>query len=193
MRFLILCLLLLTAPATAKPITEMPERLTQFTENMNTVSATFTQTKIIPESTKKFNSSGYVKFQKGTGFIWAQQKPNTQTFVSTTDKYCINGRVRDLTAMPYFYYIRRIIDDTLNGDIAGLNTLFYVDYDEYENNQWQLTTKPRLSSVRDFVQEFVMYGTTNDLDKVVITYQDGTIVIINFKRTDTEFPDEIAC
>ena len=192
-KLLLLVALILSGPAVAAPITEMPARLATFAENLNSVSATFHQTKIIPDSIKKFQSSGRVKFQRGTGFIWAQTKPSKQTFISTTDKYCINGRVRDLTAMPYFYYVRRIIDDTLNGDISGLNTVFYVDYDEYDNDSWQMTAKPRLTAVNDFVQEFVMYGTTTDLDKVVLTYQDGTIVIIEFKRMNTEIPDEIAC
>ncbi len=192
-KFLMLMTLILSGSAVAAPITEMPERLGQFTENLDTVSATFRQTKIIPDSVKKFSSSGQVKFHKGIGFIWKQQKPNAQTFISTTDRYCINGRVRDLTSMPYFYYVRSIIDDTLNGDVDALNTVFFVDYNEYNANQWQLTARPRLTSVRDFVQEFVMYGTITDLDKIVMTYQDGTIIIIEFKRMNTEIPDEINC
>ena len=193
MRFFALCLMFLSFGALATPIDSMPDRLGQFTDNLDVVSASFNQMKIIPESNKQFNANGRVKFHKGNGFIWIQDTPIHQVFISTTDKYCIDGQSNDLNSLPYFYYVRRIINDTLNGDIARLNAVFDVDYLEYGKNQWQLTATSRLSSVADFLQDFVMYGTTTDLTKVIITYQDGTIVIIKFKRMDTEIKDEIVC
>lgn len=193
MRFLILCLFFVFGVAYAEPIKEMPERLGQFTESLDVVSASFDQIKMIPESDKKFNATGRVKFKKGDGFIWIQEKPNKQVFVSTTDKYCIDGQSNDLSSLPYFHYIRRVINDTLNGDITKLNSVFDVDYSEYGKNQWQLTAKSRLSSVSNFLQDFVMYGTTADLTKVIITYQDGTVVIIKFNRLNMEIKDEIVC
>ena len=164
-----------------------------FTENLGSVSASFEQIKMIPESTKKFISTGQVKFEKGTGFIWKQNTPIKQVFISTKTNYCIDGESTDLDSLPYFYYIRDMIDSALSGDLSDLQTIFNLDYSEYEKNKWQITAKPRFDSVAEFLQDFVMYGTTKDLTKIIITYQNGTIVIIKFNRMNTEIKDEIVC
>ena len=100
---------------------------------------------------------------------------------------------QDLNSLPYFSYVRKIIDDVLNGDISRLQTVFSVEYIEYGKNSWQLTARPRFDAIADILQDVVMYGTTDDLDKIIITYNNGTVVIINFKRMNTEISDEIAC
>lgn len=193
MKKIALILMLVSGGAYAANITSMPPRLDQFAKNLNTVSASFKQIKMIPESDKKFNATGRVKFQKGTGFIWFQDTPVKQLFVSTMDKYCVDGVTKNLNSLPYFYYVRQVIDDVLNGDIAGLQTVFKVDYTEYGKNLWQLTATPRFDAVADFLQDIVVYGSTTDLTKVIITYNDGTVIIIQFNRMSTEIADEIVC
>jgi hypothetical protein len=71
--------------------------------------------------------------------------------------------------------------------------VFDIEYSEYGKNQWQMTAKPRFDSVSDFIQDFVMYGTTTNLTEIIITYQNGTVVIIKFNRMSAEIRDEIAC
>lgn len=194
MKKAILFLFILTAGASyGATINDMPERLGQFTKNLDTVSASFEQMKLLPESTKRFVATGRVKFKKDNGFIWMQESPKKQTFVSTKEKYCLDGVAQDLNSLPYFYYVRQIIDDVLNGDISGLSTVFAVDYVEYGQDSWQLTAKPRFQAVADILQDMVIYGNTHDLTKVIITYNDGTIVIIKFNRNVAEIKDEIAC
>ena len=56
-----------------------------------------------------------------------------------------------------------------------------------------MTARPRFTAVADIVQDMVMYGNTTDLTKVIITYNDGTIVIVQFNRGIAEIQDEIAC
>ena len=174
-------------------ITDMPERLGHFSKNLESVSASFNQIKLLPESTKRFVATGRVKFTKNQGFIWMQDTPKKQVFVSTKEKYCVDGVAQDLNSLPYFSYVRKIIDDVLNGDISRLQTVFSVEYIEYGKNSWQLTARPRFDAIADILQDVVMYGTTDDLDKIIITYNNGTVVIINFKRMNTEISDEIAC
>ena len=189
MKYVTLFLFLISCRAYA---TDM-QRFDTFTRNLDTVSASFEQIKIIPESSKKFTATGKVKFKKGTGFIWKQNTPTYQTFVSTKTNYCIDGVSKDLDSLPYFYYIRGMIDNALSGDVSDLKTVFNLDYSEYGKTQWQLTATPRFDSVAEFLQDFVMYGTTTDLTKVIITYQNGTVVIMKFDRLNTEVKDEIAC
>ena len=171
---------------------DMP-RFDTFTNNLETVSASFNQMKILPETTKQFVSTGRVKFQKNAGLIWMQDTPTKQTFISTKQKYCLNGVAQDLNSLPYFYYVRSMIDNALNGNRADLETLFVIDYYEYGKNDWQMTARPRFTAVADIVQDMVMYGNTTDLTKVIITYNDGTIVIVQFNRGIAEIQDEIAC
>ena len=85
MKKLVLFALLLCGTANAQNITEMPGRLKTFTDNLGTVYASYTQTKTLPESTKTFGANGTVKFVKGVGFKWKQQKPNAFEFTSTLD------------------------------------------------------------------------------------------------------------
>ena len=178
--------------AFATPITEMPDTLKTFTDNLNTVSATFKQTKILPESTKRFISNGYVKFVKNVGFTWHQQKPNDDIFTSTLTNYCINGEAKELDELPYFYRIQSMIDNMLNGDMAEFLYTFNVDYNEHKNS-WTMVATPRLTTIAEMIQDVTIYGTTTDLNKVIMTYYDGTIVILEFTRLTKEISDEIAC
>ena len=164
-----------------------------FTKNLGTVSASWHQIKILPETTKKFVSDGRVKFEKDVGFIWLQDNPVKQVFVSTTQKYCIDGKAQELNSLPYFYYIRGMINNALNGNIDDLETVFKIDYSEYGTDNWQMTARPRLTAVADILQDMVIYGTTDNLTKVIITYNDGTIVIITFNYGIAEIQNEIAC
>ena len=171
---------------------KMPDTLKTFTENLNTVSATFKQTKILPESTKRFMSNGYVKFVKNVGFTWHQQKPSEETFTSTLKKYCVNGETKELNELPYFYRIQTMIDNMLNGDMSEFLYAFNVDYNEHKNS-WVMAATPRLTAIADMIQDVTIYGTTTDLTKVIMTYYDGTIVILEFARLTKEITDEIAC
>lgn len=192
MKKIILLLLLLPFGVYAGELVNM-ERFDTFTKNLGTVSASFEQMKILPETTKQFVSTGRVKFQKDVGFVWIQDTPTKQKFVSTKQQYCVDGTAQDLKNLPYFYYVREIIDSALNGDISGLQMVFNIDYSEYGKTQWQMTVRPRFTAVADILQDVVMYGSTTELTKAIITYNDGTIVIIQFKPQKTEIQDEIVC
>ena len=189
--FVLCCVFSLNA--FAYPVTgEMPEKLKTFTDNLESVSATFKQTKILPESTKRFISNGYVKFVKNVGFAWHQQKPSEDVFTSTLKEYCVNGEAKELTELPYFYRVQSMIDKMLNGDMSEFLFAFDVDYSEHKNS-WTLVASPRLVILADMIQNLTMYGNIKDLNKVIITYYDGTIVILEFNRSKKDFTDEIVC
>ena len=189
--FVLCCVFSLNA--FAYPVTgEMPEKLKTFTDNLESVSATFKQTKILPESTKRFISNGYVKFVKNVGFAWHQQKPSEDVFTSTLTEYCVNGEAKELTELPYFYRVQSMIDKMLNGDMSEFLFAFDVDYSEHKNS-WTLVASPRLVILADMIQNLTMYGNIKDLNKVIITYYDGTIVILEFNRSKKDFTDEIVC
>lgn len=176
------------------PVSDMPPRLGEFINGMDSISATFNQVKVVPDSTKQFVSTGRVKIKRGLGFVWIQDTPKAQTFIATLDKYCNDGRDQEMRALPYFSRIKQMLDDLLNGDIKRMLGVFDVDYVENGTNGWQLTATPKISAMADFIQDVVMRGTTRDLNRVIITYQNGTVIIINFKRMIREIPDgQIRC
>ncbi len=192
-KFLFVISCLFSVNAFAYQITDkMPDTLKTFTDNLNTVSATFKQTKILPESTKSFISKGYIKFVKNVGFTWHQQKPSEEIFTSTLTTYCVNGETEDLDKLPYFYRIQTMIDNMLNGDMSEFLYAFNVDYRE-QKDSWTLIATPRLTTIADMIQDITMYGTKTDLTKIIMTYYDGTIVILEFTRLTKEIADEIAC
>lgn len=172
----------------------VPARLKNFIDNLDTVSANFTQVKILPESTKQFKSSGHVKFVKGSGFTWHQKKPSEMVFTSTLTSYCVNDESRELDELPYFNQIQSMIDKMLNGDMSDFLFAFNADYTDDKNaNGWHIVATPRLSSLADFIQDLTIYGTTKNLNKIIITYADGTILMLNFTRSAKDFNYEIAC
>ena len=192
-KFIFVLLSVCSMNALAYPVTgEMPEKLKTFAENLESVSATFKQTKILPESTKHFISTGYIKFVKNVGFTWHQEKPSNEVFTSTLTTYCVNGETKELNELPYFYRIQSMIDKMLNGDMTDFLFAFDVDYTEHKNT-WTLVATPRITAIADMIQNLTMYGSTTDLIKIVMTYDDGTIIILEFKRSNKDFADEIAC
>lgn len=191
-KIIALLILMITNVCFAAPVDSMPEKMKTFTDNLGTVSATFKQTKILPESTKRFISNGYVKFVKNNGFTWHQEKPSQTTFTSTLSTYCVNGESMELSKLPYFYQIQNMIDKMLNGDMNDFLYAFNVDYVEKSDN-WTMFATPRLTNIADLIQDLTIYGSETDLDKIIMTYSDGTIVILEFTKMKTELNDEIAC
>lgn len=192
-KILIFLLCVLSFDAFSYPITDkMPDKLKTFTENLESVSANFKQTKILPESTKRFVSNGYIKFVKNVGFTWHQQKPTVEIFTSTLTKYCVNGDSKELTDLPYFYRVQSMIDKMLNGDMTDFLFAFNVDYTEHKDT-WTIIATPRLTNIAEMIQNITMYGNTKDLTKIIMTYYDGTVVILEFNRLKKDIDDEIDC
>ncbi len=194
-KFVYSFLILVPIMSFAKPLTDtMPTRLKTFVDNLDDVSANFTQIKILPESTKQFKSSGRVRFVKGTGFTWHQIKPSETIFTSTLASYCLNGDSKELNELPYFHQIQNMIDEMLNGNMSDFLFAFNADYtDDKSANGWHIVATPRLTALADFIQDLTIYGTTQNLNKIIITYADGTIVILNFTRSNKVFNYEIVC
>ena len=187
----ILCAFL-TGAANAAPVTEMPETLKTFADNLQTVSASYTQSKTLPESTKTFRANGTVKFVRGVGFKWHQIHPNNFYFTSNLGSYCVNGATESLSELPYFSQIQSTINDLLNGDMEMFLTAFDADYTESKNN-WRLTATPKIDAIGEFLKQITMAGNIHDLRQIIIKYTNGTKIIIDFKRMKTDLSDEIKC
>ena len=87
-----------------------------------------------------------------------------------------------------------MIDEMLNGDMSDFLFAFNADYiDDKNANGWHIVATPRLSAMADFIQDLTIYGTTKDLNKIIITYADGTILMLNFTRSTKDFNYEIVC
>ena len=185
-------MMLIGGAANAQNITEMPATLKTFTDNLGTVYASYTQTKTLPESTKTFRATGTVKFVKGVGFKWKQQKPNAFDFTSTLDSYCINGDSDTLSSLPYFSRMQSMIKDMLDGDMDMFLTAFNADFTESKQN-WTLLATPRLSAIADFLTSITFSGNTKNLKQIIIVYKNGTKIVIDFKRIKTDSTDEIKC
>ena len=191
---LFLFIALLSGAANAQNITEMPATLKAFTDNLDTAYASYNQAKTMPESVKTFRAGGTVKFIRGVGFKWKQLSPNSFDFTSTLDAYCINGDKNALSALPYFSQIQSLIQDMLNGDMDRFLTVFSADYTEtHGGKNWTLIATPKISAVAGFLKSMKMSGNTTDLNQIVITYTNGTKIVIDFERINGDSPDEIKC
>ena len=185
---------LLSGAANAQNITEMPETLKTFTDNLGAVSASYTQSKTLPESVKTFRANGTVKFVKGVGFKWKQQKPNAFEFTSTLDSYCINNDAQELSTLPHFSQVQSMIKDMLDGNMDKFLTAFNADYTEIpKNKNWALVATPKLSAISDFLESITLTGNAKELKQISIIYTNGTTITIDFKRMKADLPDEIKC
>ena len=194
MKNLFLLSAIFCTPVFAEQITQMPDGIKNFTDNLDTVYASYTQTKTIPESVKTFRAYGTVKFVKGTGFIWKQLGPKEFEFISTLDSYCANNEKQALAALPYFSQIQSMINDMLNGDMSTFLVAFNADYNENQKNKtWTMVATPKLSSIGDFLQSMTFSGNATDLNQMIIKYKNGTKITIDFKRIDAVLDDEIKC
>ena len=82
----------------------------------------------------------------------------------------------------------------LDGDMSSFITAFDADYIEDKKGQnWTLQATPKISAIKDFLSSMTLAGNTKDLKQMVISYKNGTMIIINFKRMKTESADEIKC
>lgn len=191
---LFLATVLFCGMANAQNITGMPTTLKTFTDNLGTVYASYTQSKTLPESTKTFRAHGTVKFVKGVGFKWKQLQPKSFDFTSTLDSYCVNGDKETLSTLPYFSQIQSMIKDMLDGDMDTFLTAFNADYTESKKGQnWTLLATPKLDTVAEFLESMALAGNATDLKQIVIKYQNGTTIVIDFKRIKTGSDDEIKC
>ncbi|MBR3148329.1 MAG: glycosyltransferase [Alphaproteobacteria bacterium] len=191
---LFLVFVLFCGTANAKNITQMPDTLKTFTDNLGTVSAAYTQSKTLPESTKIFHARGVVKFVKDSGFKWKQLDPNSFDFTSTLDTYCVNGSPETLSSLPYFSQIQSMIKDMLDGDMNDFLTAFDADYTESKKGQnWTLLASPKISAISDFLESMTMTGNKKDLTQIVIKYKNGTKIVLDFRRLKTDLTDEIEC
>ena len=193
-KLFVLLLVLFSGIANGKTVSEMPTRIKTFTNNLDTVSATFVQKKTIPESVKTFKTHGKVKFVKGAGFKWIQESPHAFEFTSTLDSYCVNNEKKALAALPYFSQIQSMINDMLNGDMTMFLMAFNVDYSAgKKNTDWTIMATPKISAIADFLQAITLAGNDTDLHQMLIMYKNGTTITIDFTRMTTELPDEIKC
>lgn len=194
MKWLMLFLSFLPVSVFAETVTDVSPRFKQFVDNVTDVSASFLQIKTMPESTKKFVSTGTVHFVKGTGFVWKQKTPTDMTFISTLDKYCTgqnNGE--DLKSLPYFGQIARMIDGILGGDFKDASTAFHIDYTDIGKKAWRIVATPKIATVSGFLSKITFNGTVSDLTSVRIQYANGTQINIDFQKTSNGPSDEIKC
>ena len=150
--------------------------------------------KTLPESTKIFRTRGTIKFVKGVGFKWKQLDPKSFDFTSTLDSYCVNGNKEELSTLPYFSQIQSMIKDMLDGDMDKFLTAFNTDYTESKKGlNWTLLATPKISAIDDFLESIKMNGNTQNLNKIVVKYKNGTKITIDFKRLKMDSDDEIKC
>ena len=186
--------LFLSTTVNARQIDSMPARLEKFLTGLGAATASFTQTKTIPGSSKKFIATGYVKFVKGVGFVWRQETPSIIKFTSTTTAYCVDDKKQNLSALPYFGQIQSVVDDMLNGDMTRFLSLFNVDYNDTKiAGGWTIKATPKNDRISDFIKSISMSGNARELHKIIIEYTGGTQILIEFKRPKKDIADEIAC
>ena len=190
-RIIFLFLLCFSPIVWADPI--KPDSLiTRFLSNVQKMSLHFEQTKTIPEIERSFKSFGIFQFVRGKGIIIRQEKPNTQTFVSTTEKFCFEDKSDLLENLPHFSGAKSLVDHLLAGDVSDLEKIFEVSYKE-NSKTWQMDLTPHQDDLKNFIQKIVLKGNVRFIQKVVIEYVDGTKMNIDYSPIQQDLSNDISC
>ena len=166
--------------------------VSDFFANTQNITLHFEQTKSIPDIEKPFQSSGVFQFVKNKGFIVKQEKPHTQKFVSTTERYCFDDKNEELKKLPYFSDIKIIIDDLLSGDMDKLEQIFDIAYLE-NTNSWQIILTPTQNKMKEFISKIKLTGNETQITNLVIEYTDDTKINVDFSIIEQDLTNEIHC
>ncbi len=160
------------------------DTVSAFMENLKDRNVAVTQTKYIKSINKSFKTLGKIQFEKNVGFVYQY---DGQEFVSTKEYYCINGERKQLSELPYFAYIRKTVDDCLEGKFRSLKKSFEVDYSDV------LTLVPKVGEMRDFIEKIQLKMDARDIEQMRIFYLNGDYMILDFEPILEKITDEIKC
>ena len=174
--------------------TSIPENaaLVHLLTHVQRMTLNYKQTKTIPEIEKPFKSSGIFQFEKNKGLIIKQEKPYSQVFVATLEKYCQGDKTNSLKDLPHFSDIKSITDHLLSGNLTDLEKIFEITYTE-KNNQWQMNMIPINKEMKNFIQKIALTGNTNTIKTIIIEYTDGTKMHVNYSPIQQDLTHEIKC
>lgn len=165
--------------------------LSQCLQKTDIFKADYVQTKTFAPDLS-FISTGSFKFVKNLGLILKQNTPNKFIFVSTLEKYCMDGKKEKLSDLPYFSKVKKLIDDFLNQDYSYLNKVFDLEYEEI-NSSFILKLKPKNDKMAEFIDSISVYGDKERLQAFEMKYQNNMILYINFYPPYKDITDEINC
>ena len=160
------------------------DTVSAFMENLENKNVAVTQTKYIKSINKSFKTKGTLRFEKNVGFIYQY---DGQKFVSTKEYYCINGEKRQLSELPYFGYVRKTVDDCLEGKFRSLKKSFDIDYSDV------LTLTPKLGEMKDFIEKIQLQMDDQNIEQMRIFYLNGDYMIFDFVPLLEKITDEIKC
>ncbi|MBR6412550.1 MAG: outer membrane lipoprotein carrier protein LolA [Alphaproteobacteria bacterium] len=190
-RFLFLFLIFFSLSAGAAPIPS-DALVIRFLTHLQKMTLRFDQTKTIPEIEKSFKSSGIFQFEKNKGLIIKQERPTSQVFVSTLERYCTGEKSDSLKNLPHFSDAKSLVDHLLQGDLSDLNKIFEIIYFE-KNKTWQMDMIPSDKDMKAFIRKIVLKGNINHLKQVIIEYADGTHMQIDYSPVQQDLTHEIKC
>ncbi len=166
--------------------------MVRFFTHLQKMTLHFEQTKTIPQIERSFKTSGIFQFEKNKGIIVRQEKPDLQTFVSTTEEFCFNNKKDSLEKLPHFSDVKDLMDHLLAGDMSDLEQIFEMSYSE-KDEIWQLEVIPLRKDMKKFIQKITIKGSVDVIKRLVIEYKDGTKMDIHYTPVRRDLTDEIKC
>lgn len=197
MKFIVFLLLFLCSMTASAQIPVEGDLFADWLMQLEDETYSYEQTKTQPDVTDTFKASGIFQFVKDKGIIFKQEKPAKQTFVSTTEKYClkdVNGqteKVDNLSELPHFSDIKKLFDKALDGKLSGLKRIFEVFYIE-EEGSWLLRLTPKSKDLASLIMEVTVTGSQKP-EELTILYTNGEEITVHFTPSKQDISDEIGC
>lgn len=154
----------------------------------------FTQTKAVTGSTRKFTSTGTVQIAPGYGIIWYTSKPYSSVLV--VGKNGIAQKIRDgepthmdLAGNEVYTQIAQVMECVFFGDFDVMQKTFDC-YFKAESDKWGIRLVPSDKTIKSFIDHIVILGGQS-IDSLLMVEGTGDSVLYEFSDlVSREMTDE---
>lgn len=184
--------LLLLAPwqAWAQTVPWDLQTLLQQMAEVQSISASFTQTQTSPLLSKPLASSGVLSYKAPAYLCKVTLAPIHETFILDHQQITISGGPHDQTWVfnvadaPQITGLVGGVQAVLSGNASTLKQLYIAKFDG-PRSAWELELVPRSESVKKLVQSVTIYGNGRHMTRMKTVSPDGSITDMQISETIT--------
>lgn len=172
-------------------------KMTEFSEKINTLQASYTQEKHLSFIDDIIISNGEFKFKKENKIRWEYTKPYKYLVIINGSKITIKDENKtntiDSKNNKVFEQINKIVSYCINGSILNSNNDFELKYFENKSN-YLIKMTPKSVEVKKYLKVIDLYIDKLDFSvskiKMNESSEDFTIISFSNKKLNNEISEE---
>ena len=175
---------------TDKQKNEVISTINKASTSIQTITASFTQTKYLSMLSDKMVSHGKIYYSKSDKLRWEYTSPYQYLFIFNGTKVYVGNNSKqniiDTNTNKVFKEIARIMMNTVTGTALSNNGDFETVLSE-DNNQWIVTLTPKKKELKSMFTKVVLYFNkkSNIVSEINIFEKNGDRTNIKFSGIQT--------